>query len=809
MQNLIQDLRYGLRTLWRRRGFTAIAVITLALGIGANTALFSVVNGVLLRPLPYPDPDRVVTLREANQQVRTAHVSYQNFNDWRRQSQSFEYISAHTGKWGGPETVIGGREPVRANVVSVFRDFFQVFGVAPVAGRTFAPEESNYGTTPVAVVSYRFWQRSLSADPRLVDHDLTIGGLRFNVIGVMPQDFSFPQDTDIWVSKEQLDVDNSSRSSHNYAGIARLKPGVSLAQAQAEMTGIGRRVAEQDPSDKAHNDVAVLGLKDQITGPIRPALIVLLAAVGLVLLIACANVANLLLARAVSRRREFAIRAALGARSFRVVRQLLTESLLLALLGGLLGLLLAYWLITALIALAPSTIPRLDAIHIDGWTLGFTLLVSLLTSLLFGLVPALRAAKPDLNESLKEGSRGSSGSSSLFRNALVTTEIALTLVLLIGAGLLLKSFWRVLQVDPGFNPDNVLTMQVSLPSSQYPDSNRRITFYRQLFERLRSVPGVESTGMINNLPLGGVDLNATIFIAGRPVDQAGYGSFRVIGPDYFRVMNIPLIKGRYFTEQDNESAEPVALISQLVAETTFKGEDPIGKRAISTNDISRREEIDHPDRWPKIVGVVGDVKHFGPEGKTTGTIYVCYAQRPMRIGDMTLVVRSKGAAANPTAAIRQEVAALDKNLPMTFEGMDQVFSRSTANRRYNVLLLGTFAALALLLAAIGIYGVISYAVSESTRELGIRMALGAQKLDVMKLVVAQGMTLALAGVVIGAAGSFAVTRWMTSLLYGVTATDPLIFAGVSLLLLVTALIACYVPARRAVRVDPIVALRQE
>ena len=808
MNNLIQDLRYGLRTLWQRPGFTVVAAFTLALGIGANTALFSVVNGVLLRPLPYPDADRVVMLWEANQKVRSNFVSYQNFNDWRKQSQSFEYMSAHTGKWGGPETVIGGNEPVRAYVVSVFRDFFNVLGVAPVAGRTFAPEEFNYGTAPVAVVSYGFWQRSLGADPKLTDHNLTIEGLRFQVIGVMPQSFNFPQDTDVWVSREQLFTDSSVRSSHNFAGIARLKPGVTLEQAQAEMSTIARRIVEQDASDKAHNDVAVITVKDQLTGSIRPGLLILLAAVGLVLLIACANVANLQLARAISRRKEFAIRTALGASSLRVVRQLLTESLLLALLGGGLGLLLAYQLVSALIALQPTTIPRLDSIAIDGRTLVFTLGISLLTSLLFGLAPALRSSRPDLNDALKESSRGTSGTSSLLRNGLVMTEIALTLVLLIGAGLLLKSFWRVLQVDPGFNPEHVTTMEVSLPASEYPDSTRKISFYRQLFERTRALPGVQSAGMINNLPLGGIDLNAQIPIAGRPEERWGYGSFRVASPDYFKAMNIPLLKGRYFSEQDNETAETVTVISQIIADTTFKGEDPLGQRIISTNDLATREEANHPEHWPKIIGVVGDVKHFGLERKSAGTMYVSYAQRPGRISDMTMVVRTAGEASSPAAAMRETVKALDKNLPVKLRKWTRSFP-IYGGRRYNVILLGLFAALALLLAAIGIYGVISYAVSQSTREIGIRIALGAQKVDVLKLVLAQGMVLALVGVVLGAAGSFALTRWMQTLLYGVTATDPIVFAGVSVLLLLVALIACYVPARRALKVDPISALRSE
>jgi putative ABC transport system permease protein len=809
MDTIWRDLRYGVRTLIQRPGFTAVATLTLALGIGANTTLFSVVNGVLLRSLPYPDADRLVMLWEANQHVRSNHISHQNFNDWRSQSQSFEYISAYTGKWGGPETVIGGSEPVRAYVVSVYRDFFNVFAVAPMVGRTFSPDESNYGTAPVAVVSYGFWQRSLGASHSLADQKLSIVGISFNVIGVMPPGFSFPEDTDVWVSREQLFTDTSSRSSHNFAGVARLKPGVTLEQAQAEMSAIALRIAEQDPSDQAHNDVAVITIKDQLTGAVRPALLVLLGAVSFVLLIACANVANLLLARAVSRQREIAIRIALGAGRFQLVRQLLTESVLLAVIGGVLGLLIAYWLISVLIALGPATIPRLDEIRVDSRTLAFTLCVSLLTSLLFGLVPSLRASTPDLNEALKEGSRGTSGSSGAVRSTLVIAEIALTLILLIGAGLLMKSLWRVLEIDPGFNAVRVSTMEVSLPQSKYTDSNRKIAFYRELFERLKSAPSIEAAGMINNLPMGGVDLNGQFAIAGRPIERAGYASFRVIAPDYFRVMNIPLINGRYFNEQDTESAEPVAIISQRVAETTFKDEDPIGKRVLSTNDAYSREDFEHSDRWPKIVGVVGDVKHFGLESGSPASLYVCYTQRSRRIGDMTVVARAKSDAASPVAAMRQETNEIDKNLPVKFDSMEQIFSRSTANRRYNVILLGTFAGLALLLAIIGIYGVVSYTVSQNTREIGIRMALGAQALDVLKLVVGQGMVLTAAGVGIGIAGAFALMRLLSGLLFGVTATDPVTFAGITLLLTVVALFACYVPARRAMKVEPISALRCE
>ncbi len=806
---LWQDLRFGARTLLKQPGFALVAFITLALGIGANAAIFSVVNGVLLRSLPYKDSDRLMLLWEANKSVRSNPVSHTNFLDWRAQQQSFEFISAYSGRWGGPETIIGGSEPERAYVVSVYRDFFNVLGVVPVVGRLFLPEEGQPGTTPVVVVSHGFWQRRLGGNPDLTNKRLQIYGRSYNIIGVLPPDFSFPAETDLWISKEQFGGDSSSRSSHNYIGIARLKPNITQAQAQAEMTAVVQRIVQSDSEDKQHDDVNVISVKDQLTNSIRWGLLILFGAVGCVLLIACANVANLMLARALSRQKELAIRAALGAGRARIVRQLLSESLLLALAGGALGLFVAYWLVRVLVALGPATIPRLNEIGVDGRTLAFTLGVALLASLLFGLVPALRVSNPDLNSSLKEGGRGTSGSSGFVRSALVVAEIALTLVLLVGAGLLIRSLAHVMQIKPGFNPTGLLTMQVSLPQSEYSDGTRKVAFYRQLFERLKAVPGIEAAGMVNNLPMGGVNINGQFGIAGRSPDQYGYANYRVVSPAYFRALEIPLVKGRYFSEQDNESAEPVAIISQRVADTFFRNEDPLGQRVFSVNDIASREEISKLENWPKIVGIVGDVKHYGLEGRNASDLYVCYMQRPRRSGDMIVTVRTNGEPTKFSAILRQEVKALDANLPVSFEAMDEIFTRSTADRRYNVMLLGTFAALALLLAVIGIYGVMSYAVTQSTKEIGIRLALGAQTHDVIKLVVGQGLVLTALGVVIGLVAAFALTRLMTSLLFSVNATDPMTYVAVALLLLGVGLVACYIPARRATKVDPLIALRYE
>lgn len=801
MGTLLHDLRFGARMLAKRPGFTAIAALALALGIGANTAIFSVVNAVLLRPLPYPEPERLVTLWETSERSRTVHLAHLNFIDWREQSQSFAHMSAYTGRWGGPETIIGGREPERAYSVAVYRDFFATLGVEPVVGRAFAPEEHRLDAPPTVVVSYGFWQRSLGGNPNLSDKRLTIGDRTFSVVGVMPPGFSFPAETDLWMVKEQLYEETSARSAHNYIGIARLKPGVTVAQAQAEMDAIAARLAQAYPDTNANTGAAVVSLQEQIVGAARPALLVLLAAVGFVLLIACANVANLLLARSLARQKEMAIRSALGAGRSRIVRQLLTESALLSLLGGALGLLLAFWVLDLLVALSPEQLPRINEVGIDTRTLLFALMLSLLTSLLFGLAPALRVSRPELQEALKEGGRSASAGSGRLRNLLVVSEVALTLVLLVSAGLLLKSFWQLLSVDPGFNPENVMTMQVSLPRAAYTEEHQTIAFHRQLLERIEALPGVEAAGVINNLPLSGVDINGGFEVEGEP-DREGYAGFRIVSPGYFSALSIPLIRGRLFNAQDNESGMPVALISQRAANRVWPGEDPVGKRIRSGMD--KRGEV-----WTTIIGIVGDVRHRGLDARESADLYVPYAQRPGRARDMTVVARASGDPARLISALREQAQSLDRNLPVSFAPMPQVFARSVADRRYSMLLLGVFAGVALLLSLMGIYGVMSYLVTERTREIGIRLALGAPRAHIMRLILSQGMLLACAGVGIGLAAASALTRVMASLLFGVSATDPATFAAIALLLVFTALLACYIPARRATKVDPMEALRYE
>jgi predicted permease len=809
MTHFWQDIRYGIRILLQRPAFTAMTVLILALGISINSAIFSVVDGVLLRSLPYAAPDRLVMLWESGTGLKQTYVSNKNFIDWREQSKSFENVSAYSARFGGQSTILGGSEPVRAYVVSVYRDFFQTLGVQPKLGRIFTADDSRAGSPMAAIVSYGFWQRYLGSESNLTDKKLTVGDESYSVIGVMPESFSFPAETDIWVSKEQFGPDPTARSAHNYIGIGRLKDGVTEAQAQAEMSTIAARISEQDPDDRKHNNVSVVSMKDQLTGPIRPILIALVVAVIFVLLIACANVANLQLARAVGRRREIAVRVALGAGRARIIRQLLTENLLLAVGGGLLGILLAQWLVYVLVSLGPASIPRLNEIRIDARVLGFTLAISLFSSLVFGLVPALQASKPDMNEALKEGGRSTRTGSTLFRNGLVIAEISLTVTLVIAAGLMVKSLWKVLEVKPGFNAEHALTAEVSLPATEYGEAEKRIQFYRQLLSDSKNLNGVRAAGIINNLPLGGVDINGAFGINGRPLDQGGYASYRITSPDYFRALDIPLISGRFFTDQDNENSEPVALISKSVADKFFAGVNPIGIKVISVNDVTSMEEVSKPSSWTTIVGIVGDVKHAGLEGGDSVDLYVNYAQRPRRISDMTIVVRSDGDPSQISQLVRNEIRGLDPDLPVRFQTMNEIVSRSVSSRKYTAELLSVFTVLALALSVFGIYSVISYTVSNSTREIGIRIALGAQRLHISKLVLGQGVFLAVISTAIGIALSYVLTKFMESMMFGVRPHDAAIYVAAGTVVFIFAILASWVPTRRALRTDPMVALRYE
>jgi len=796
--------------LWKNRGFTVVAVLALALGIGANTAIFSVVNTVLLRPLPFAQPDQLVMLWGAEEGAGEGqrHVSsYPDFRDLRDQTGSLAYAAAY-GR-NGATLAGGGDEPELISGAVVAADLFPLLGVGPALGRVFTREEDQPDGPRVIVLGHGLWQRRFGSDPKIIGRELQISGRSTTVIGVMPAEFKFPTEAeriDYWMplaSDATAAARINERGSHFLRVVARLRPGVTLEGAQAELATIASRLEQQYPETNTGLGVRLVSLHEDLVGRVRPALLVLLGAVGCVLLIACANVANLLLARAASRAREMAIRTALGASRWRVIRQLLTESLLLSLVGGGVGLLLALWGIDLLVGVSPADIPRARDIGLDGRVLGFTVMVSVLTGVFFGLAPALQASKTNLNESLKEGSRGSTEGlrSNRVRSLLIVSEVALSLVLLVGAGLLIKSFLRLQGVNPGFESENVLTVNLSLPRLKYPEPERQKIFFREALARFKSVPGVESVGAVNILPLSGNDRSNTFTIAGQPKPVPGQepdAASRVISPDYFSALGIPLRRGRAFTERDTETAPLVLVVNETFARRFFPGAEPLGQRIVLDDDKMR-----------EIVGVVGDVRHEGLDAPAEPEYYMPYLQTPER--SMTFVARTS--LNNPTAlggALRDVLKGMDKDLyiPGT-KTMDELRAASVAERRFSTLLLAVFAGVALLLAVVGIYGVTAYSVTRRTHEIGLRIALGAQAADVLKLVVGQGMFLALVGVAVGLAASFALTRVMANLLYEVSATDPLIFAGIALLLTAIAFIACYLPARRATKVDPMIALRYE
>ncbi|HEX8651885.1 MAG TPA: ABC transporter permease [Pyrinomonadaceae bacterium] len=806
MGTLLQDLRYGCRMLLKTPGFTLVAIVALALGIGANTAIFSVVNGVLLRPLPFKDPDRLVWAQAAD--LKTGEpggsISPPDFLDYREQNRVFEHFAALqyisftlTGDAAEPERVTGAR---------VSADFFETLGITPVKGRSFLAEEEREGSNRVAVISHGLWQRRFGSDPNLVGKTVDLSGQSTLVVGIMPAGFQFPSEVEVWSPIPFGGKETSMRRTHFLNAIGRLKPGLTLQDAQADITSVARRLEQQYPETNTNYGMGLTLLPEQIVGDMRRTLFVLLAAVGFVLLIACANVANLSLARGATRGKEIAIRVAMGASRSRVVRQLLTESVLLAVLGGVLGLLLAVWGVDMLVALSPEDLPRVKEVTIDPRVLSFSLLISILTGVLFGLAPALSFSRGrDLNETLKEGGRASGAATghNRMRSLLVVAEVALSLMLLVGAGLLIKSFLKLSKVETGFDATSVMTMRISLPQTKYAEPQRRAAFYQQLLERTRALPGVEAAGVISELPLSGQNNDTYFTIEGKPPAAPGsedrLANFRTASPDYFRVMGIPLIRGRFFNDGDREGAPHAVIISETFARRFFPDEDALGKRLT----------IDLGEPWTgEIVGVVGNIRHFSLATEPFREMYMNIAQTPR--GSVNLVVRTRSDPAALTAAIKQEVQGLDRDLPIyNPKTMEQRVSESAAAPRFRTLLLALFAALALVLAAVGIYGVISYSVTQRTHEIGVRMALGAGRRDILKLVVGHGIVLTLIGVAIGLIGAFMLTRIMATFLFGVSATDPLTYAVVSLLLIGVALVACYVPARRAMRVDPMVALRYE
>jgi putative ABC transport system permease protein len=804
MNSILQDIRYGFRMLAKNPAFTAIAVLTLALGIGANTAVFSVVNGVLLRPLPFPEPGRLVWMQSASLGASDwsgGPLSPPDFKDIREQSKSFDHLVAFIQN---PATLSGTGEPERVPGAVVTSDFFSMLGGNPAYGRTFLPDDDEVELPNVVMLSHGLWQRRFGGDPAVVGKMVTLDGRSMTVVGVMPAGFKFPEEAELWQPLPLKLREMSVRRFHFLSVIGRLKDGITQQQAQADVTGICRNLAKAYPASNTDYGAQVIPLEENLVGSLKPTFTVLMIAVGFVLLIACANVASLLLARATSRQKEIAVRASLGAGTFRMVRQLLTESMMLSLMGGGLGILLAVWGIGFLVSLSPADIPRLDEVSVNGTVLAFTLGISALTGLIFGIVPALKSARLDLTETLKEGGRGSSAGRGRHRlhSILVASEIAIALVLLIGAGLMLRSFQRLGNVNPGFDASNVLTMQVSLPFTKEEDAPKWAEFFRQLMDRVKSLPGVESAGGITELPLSG-QLNDTSFtIDGQPPPAPGEGHFAQqprVTPDYFKAFGIPLLKGRYFTEQDGPNAPKVVIISESLARKYFPKEDPIGKRM--TIDFEKPFDCE-------IVGVVGAIRQYSLDSGLAQAMYVPEAQSPNTM--MNIVVRSTVAPLAMASAVKKEVQTLNSSLPVyQIRSMQQVMASSVARPRLRTLLLTIFSCVALILAAAGIYGVMSYSVSQRTHEIGIRMALGARQNDVLKMVVGKGLLLALIGIGAGLAMAFGVTRFIASLLYDVRPTDPLTFICIAGILAGVAFLASYIPARRATRVDPMEALRYE
>jgi len=817
---LIQDLRYGLRMLAKNPGFTAVAVIALALGIGANTAIFSVVNGVLLQPLPYHDPDRLMLLRETSPDFSSMSVAYLNFVDWKDQNRSFAGLAAV--RWIDYD-VTGGGQPEHLNGKMVSADFFRVLGIHPVLGRDFDSRTDRLGSSPVVVISGGFWSRRFASSPAAVGSQITLNGQSYTIAGVVPAGFQFEGDADVYTLMEQWD-DVLARSREMHPGInalGRLKPGVTQAQAQSDLNAIAARLAEAYPQSNAKHGINMAPLASTIVGDVRPKLLVLVGAVGFVLLIACANVANLLLARSTGRRKEIAIRSAIGAGRGRVIRHLLTESVLLALAGGLAGLALARWGTQGVVAAVPGGLPRMENIGVDGWVLAFTLGVSLLTGIVFGLAPALQVSAGDLHETLKEGSRGSSAGSRRLRSLLVGSEVAAALVLLAGAGLMLRTVWSLGRVNPGFNPSHLLTFSLGLSEANSSSSTRVIQAFDEAVDRIESVPGVKSAAVSDLIPLGEGDDEIPFYVNGRPRPTSqgdmSWALMYTTSPGYVKTMNIPLLRGRYIEPRDMHRGSHIVVIDEVMAHTYFPHEDPLGK-SIVVADLSGAlgPEITTP---MEIVGIVGHVSHWGLDRDATARVrsevYLPISQIPDQFikaiaGYSHFVVRT---ATDPLAALPAvRSAALGAGSDQPVYGvrtMDQIVAASMADRRFSMLLLGIFAGLALLLAAVGIYGVISYTVAQRTREIGIRIALGAGQADVLKVIVAQGMLPVLAGLAIGLAAALGLTRLMAGMLYGVKAGDPVTLMGVAVVLAAVALIATLVPARRATRVAPVVALRCE
>jgi len=809
MTTFLHDIRYGFRMLLKHKGFTAVAIIALALGIGANTAIFSLVNGVLLRPLPFPDAERIIYLEGKNPPagINESNISFLDFTDWSQQTDLFASTAAY---WtGNAQFGANGAEPERVPRAGVTAGFFSVLGVQPVLGRTFVREDDKGWPQTVAIISHGLWKRRFGSDPAIVGKQVQMSSRLLTIIGVMPAGFEYPEQTQVWVTTA-VNLRDEPRDNRVWSAIARLNNGIDLKQAQTRLSAINAQLGQQFHETNKGWDVSVSTLHERLVREVKPSLLALLGAVGFVLLIACANVANLLLARSAARQKEIAIRAAMGASRMRVLRQMLTESVLLSAIGGVAGLVLSIWLTDLLMPMLSEGAPRLEQIGIDYRVLTFAFGVSALTGILFGIVPALQASKLDVTSALKEGGRSGEGHRRTSARALLLIgEVALSLMLLVGAGLLIKSFLRLQEVRPGFNANHVLIANLSLQGPKYRDDQPCVEFFRQLIERLEVVPGVQAAGGSVNLPLNpsGYGIGRGFIPEGRPltVDEAKDAMFSTITGDYFRALQIPLLTGRTFEPRDNADGPKVVIINETTAKRYFGSPTAaIGKRLSIWAAFRghRREE----KFMREIVGVVGDTKAGSLTEESEAQIYVPHAQ-DSQWNFMGLVIRTASDPAAFATTLRREVQALDQDQPIyNVRTMDDVVMNSLSTRRVSMQLFAVFAIAALLLAAIGIYGVMAYTVTQRTQEIGIRMALGAQRSDVLGLVVRQGMTLAAIGVVAGLAGAFGLTRVMASLLFNVRPDDPATYLAISFLLIVVAFLACYLPARRAAKLDPVMAL---
>lgn len=803
LETLLQDLRFGIRMLRTEPRFTAIAVLTMSLGIGANSAIFSVVNGVLLLPMPFKDPDQLVKLWETFPPSGVGVVSVPNLHDWQEQNEVFEDLAAYQST---SYNLYGRDNPDRVAVATVTPNFFDTLGVLPRLGRSFLQWENQPGSHRVAILSDRLWRRAFGADTEILGNNISVNGENFAVVGVMPPGFQFPSEsTALWVPLVFTAQDMANRGNHRFFVLGRIKSGVTLTQAQEQMDVIARGLEQSYPAQQTGRGIKLIHIKEDMVQNVRPALLVLSAAVGFVLLISCTNLANLLLFRAAARRREYAIRAALGAGRWRLIRQFLTESLTLSILGGAMGLLIfANWGLDLLMIVAESFLPRANEVTLDGRVIGFTLLLSLLTGLVFGLAPAVQVSKTDLQQILKGETLGSSSNRSWLRSILVVTEIAFALLLLISAGLMINSFLRLHQTESGLRPENVLTARVTLPASKYPDLPATLNFHQEFLNRVTSLPGVQAAGLINLLPLQQWGSNGGVEIEGQGPYSPGHvplAEFRAISPDYFQAIGIPLLAGRSFTDQDRADGPPVVIINQTFARLYLPDEENLlGKRLRTIGD------------WRAVVGVVRDVKQRGLTRSVIPEIYIPYTQAKTSAltQTMSLVVYVTSSPMNLASAVREAVLAVDPAQPVyEMKTMEAVITGSVSDYRLNTILLSIFAAVALILAVIGIYGVMSYSVTQRTREIGIRMALGAQPRDIFMLIVRQGAILTVIGIAIGLACAFTLTRLMSSLLYGVGPTDPATFVVLSFILAAIAVLACCIPTRSAMRGDPIKAIRYE